>query len=182
LRVWHNYRSKPLSVWEQLDLALVIATEPYLLIDRDDRWPFNVTPAIELRPFPRIALDDLNTRYGGVLSAPELDKLFELVSGHPYLTRLAFYRLVVGNVPFSQVLQDAAAPDGPFGEHLRRLLLLIQEYDPRLTAALRQAIAIGTVPDEDAYHRLHGAGLLLRRDGRIVPANLLYARFFKAVR
>ena len=33
LRMWHNNRAQPLSVWESVDLALVIATEPYLLID-----------------------------------------------------------------------------------------------------------------------------------------------------
>jgi hypothetical protein len=182
LRLWHNYRSKLMSVWEQVDLALVIATEPYLLINRDDSSPFNVTPALELGPFPRVALDDLDHRYGGLLRASELDQLFALLNGHPYLTRLAFYRLAVDKVPFSTLLQDAAGTDGPFGEHLRHLLLLIQEYDARLKAALRQAIAIGTVPDEDAYYRLHAAGFVLRRNGRVVPANLLYARFFKAVR
>lgn len=29
LRLWHNRRAEPLSPWEQVDLALVIATEPY---------------------------------------------------------------------------------------------------------------------------------------------------------
>ena len=29
LRLWHNRRAEPSSPWEQVDLALVIATEPY---------------------------------------------------------------------------------------------------------------------------------------------------------
>jgi hypothetical protein len=181
LRAWHNDRSKPMSAWEQVDLALVIATEPYLLIDRGDQSPFNVTVPVEPGSFPRAALDELNARYGSILGSTDLDRLFELLSGHPYLTRLAFYRLVTG-VPLPRLFENAAAADGPFGEHLRRLLLLLQEGSVNLTAALQRIIAYGTVPDEHALRRLEGAGLVIRSSGRVVPANLLYARFFKAVR
>ena len=43
---------------------VIISTEPYMLIDRADQSPFNVTPPVELRTFPREALDTLNERYG----------------------------------------------------------------------------------------------------------------------
>jgi hypothetical protein len=56
LRLWHNRRAEPLSPWETVDLALVIATEPHLLIDSGDRSPFNVVPPVELEPFGRSTL------------------------------------------------------------------------------------------------------------------------------
>jgi AAA domain-containing protein/TIR domain-containing protein len=181
LRVWHNYRSKPSSVWRQVDLALVISTEPYLLIDTPDSSPFNVAISLELGPFLRGDLDVLNSQYGSDLSVLELDSLFDLLGGHPYLTRLALYRLVVDKMLFSQLLEDAAEPDGPFGEHLRSMLLRLQEHGTSLLTSLRQAIVSKPGPNEEAYFRLRGAGLVRRHDGRVVPSNLLYARFFKTV-
>jgi hypothetical protein len=43
-------------------------------------------------------------------------------------------------------------------------------------------ITHGKTPSQEAYSRLHGAGLAVRDAGRDVPANLLYARFFQGVR
>jgi hypothetical protein len=56
LRHWHNERAQISSPWEGVDLAMVIATEPYLLIPEADRSPFNVTPAIDLTANARISV------------------------------------------------------------------------------------------------------------------------------
>ncbi len=36
-------------------------------------------------------------------------------------------------------------------------------------------------PEEGDYYRLHAAGLVQREGGRVVPANLLYDRYFRRV-
>jgi hypothetical protein len=182
LRMWHNHRAQPLSAWEDVDLALVIATEPYLLIDAADQSPFNVSVPVSLTGFSREALDGLNAAYGHVLDPRALDGLFELLAGQPYLTRLAFY-CVAGPpaMTWPQISDQAASSEGPFGDHLKALLLKLEGH-PGLLEALRQAIRHGTLPDEDTYYRLRGAGLVIRRDGRIRPANSLYARFFGALK
>ena len=181
LRLWHNRRAEPSSVWEEVDLALVIATEPYLLIDSNDRSPFNVATAIEPQAFDRTSLDDLNSRYGADPKAPELDELFELVGGHPYLARLAFYRLATGqSATFDQLYDKAPTHEGPFGDHLRSMLMLLNEQDG-LLPAMQQVITNGSVRDESTYYRLHGAGLANREGRRVVPANTLYARFFRSL-
>jgi hypothetical protein len=179
LRVWHNRRAEPFSVWQEVDLALVIATEPYLLIDRKDRSPFNVATPIEPQAFDRGALDDLNGRYGTPLAAAELEDLRELVGGQPYLSRLAFYRVVTGQSPsFDQLYDKAPTHEGPFGDHLRSMLMLLNEQTGLLTA-MKQVVSNASVPDEETYYRLHGAGLANREGRRVVPANTLYARFFR---
>jgi hypothetical protein len=181
LRLWHNRRAEPLSPWDRVDLALVIATEPYLLIDSRDRSPFNVATPIELQLFERASLDALNDRYGGILDRSELDGLHDLLAGHPFLTRLAFYRLSAEASPSFKVLDTTAAePDGPFGDHLRAMLVLLRQQ-PGLLAAMRQVIAHGSVPDDEIYYRLHGAGLARKYGQRVNPANLLYARFFRGL-
>jgi hypothetical protein len=180
LRLWHNRRAdKP--IWDPVDLALVIATEPYALIDSKDRSPFNVAVPVELAAFDRDALDDLNRRYGGSLSRSDLDILHDLLGGHPFLTRLAFYRAGTGQVSTVAELEaKAAEPDGPFGDHLRAMLVLLQEREG-LLSALRQVVARASTPNDDSFYRLHGVGLVRRQDGKIKPANMLYARFFKSL-
>jgi len=56
LRSWLEIRSDPTQPdWARLELALVISTEPYLLITDAYRSPFNVRPSIELAPFRQCA-------------------------------------------------------------------------------------------------------------------------------
>ncbi len=181
LRFWHNQRAGPFSAWDKVDLALVISTEPYLLIDCADRSPFNVSPPIELSSFSRQNLDELNARYGGTLSAPQLDQLYRLLGGHPFLTRLAYFRLLVDPaISFDELDERADDISGPFGDHLRAKLSWLGR-DNELLGAFKQVITNRTVPNEDTYLRLRGAGLVVRQNGETVPANILYARFFKQV-
>lgn len=178
LRLWHNERARPASPWEKVDLALVIATEPYLLIAEADRSPFNVTPPIELHPFTRDELDVINTAHTGLLDASQLDKLHSLLSGHPYLTRLAYYRLLSWpKYDFTQLITRAADDDGPFGEHLRSRLFRLQRH-PSLLAAMRDVGSGMKRLNGELYYRLHGAGLIIRQHGEVIPANRLYAQFF----
>src|SRR5262249_51033222 len=170
---------QPSSAWECVDLALVIATEPYLLIPHADRSPFNVTPAIELNSFRRTHLDQINAAYGNLLTNVELDQLYELLSGQPYLTRLAFYRLSSSaDLSFESLMADSANTDGPFGEHLRSRLFLLQQQGDMLDA-MQRVITKSVELDHDAFYRLHAVGLVQRRGKETVPSNLLYARFFK---
>jgi hypothetical protein len=181
LRGWHNRRAYN-SLWEQLHLVLVISTEPHLLIDSPNQSPFNVVEPLRLEPLSRDQLEQLNGLHGVVLDSCELDDLYKLVGGQPYLSRLALYRLRAGpRLTFSELGQHAADPEGPFGEHLRSLLLSIQSR-PGLLDAMRQAVRYGTTPDDDTYDRLFRAGLIRRQGNRLVPTNILYARFFPDLR
>ncbi len=176
LRGWHNARADLSQTWEEVDLALVISTEPYLLIDSGDQSPFNVTPAIELPPFGRESITRLNEQFAQLLCHRELDELYELLNGQPYLIRLAFLRLGSSEYSFSELVDCAAESDGPFGDHLRALLMRLDQSNLR---ASMQQVTLGYKIDDTTYYRLHGAGLVYRKNHQIQPANLLYARFFR---
>jgi alpha-beta hydrolase superfamily lysophospholipase len=182
LRGWHNRRATHFQRgWDRLDLVLVVATEPNMLIQDTEQSPFNVTDPVRLEPFAQHQLDQLNTIFGSPLGKGELDELHELMGGQPYLTRLAFYRLGPAvEMPFWELARCAADDDGPFGEHLRAKLTQLQRR-PALAGAMARLIRRGVPPDEGDYHRLHAAGLTRREGGRIIPANLLYARFLGRV-
>jgi hypothetical protein len=171
LRGWHNRRASHPDAWEKLDLALVIPTEPYLLIDRADQSPFNVVTPLSLEPLSRDQMGQLNSLHGGVLNTGELDHLHALVGGQPYLSRLALYRLnAEPRLTFSQLDERAADPEGPFGEHLRSLLLRLQGRSGLLDA-MRQVVRHGTTSDDDTTHRLFRAGLTRHKGKRIVREN-----------
>ena len=139
LRSWHNKRSDPNTNWEKVDLAIVIATEPVLLISPDLQSPFNVTVSIDLTPFTREELELLNQRYVVPLSPSSLDRMFALIAGHPYLTRLAFYRLTAGPALSPESLfAKAANSNGPFGDHLRSRLFLLQRQPDRLSCIVSE--------------------------------------------
>lgn len=183
LRHWHNLRAmKPRQGWGRLDIALVVATEPSMLIEDATQSPFNVTAPILLEPFRREDLTQINEHFGAVLPATALDQLHELLGGQPYLSRLAFYQMAgPRRMDFGALTRKAADDDGAFGEHLRAKLTQLQRR-PELGETLKRLIRREVQPADPAYYRLHAAGLVLRDDrGRIVPANLLYARFFGRV-
>ena len=184
LRSWNEGRTDDgQPAWARLELALVISTEPYLLIDDAQRSPFNVRIPIVLDPFDADECRELNRRYGRVLGDDQAERLrCELLGGHPFLTRLAYYRLTRTDATgLDALMRDAARPDGPFGDHLRALLAKLRQSTRHdLLAALRQAIRHGTLPDELALDRLQAVGLVRRAGDGVAPANGLYARFFGA--
>jgi hypothetical protein len=180
LRIWHNNRWQ--EGWDRLDLALVIATEPYLLVASEHQSPFNVGEVVALPAFDLTATEELNRRYGEPLRRPECAQLHELLHGQPYLTRLALHRLVTPPaLPWSRLAEAADHDDGPFADHLKALLLRLTKAG--LGGAMRGAIRHGGIPGDDrtVFYRLRGAGLVVEEGDRILPANLLYARFFGRV-
>lgn len=178
LRFWINASKAAFRPrWRKLQLALVVSTEPALLIAEADRSPFNVGYVQELQPFTRPEFDELCDRHGCQI---DRDALWDLVRGHPYLSRLAFYRLVDEGLPFADLLRDAAAERGPFGDHLRALLVKLHE-NPELLSGMQQIIRMGTAPSDNIFYRLYSAGLVQKENGRINPSNLVYARYFRGI-
>lgn len=178
LRSWHNARTPLKPMWRKLDMAMVISTEPYLLIDDDHRSPFNVGEIIEIGPLTIDECFAINRRYGCVLQSDEVRQLWSLLGGQPSLTQTAFKRLTAPDrIAFESLINSAAEPHGPFGAHLRKLSTRLHKA-PELQAALRQIIDHGTRPEQSLCDRLAGAGLVRWEAGRVMPANRLYALYF----
>ena len=177
LRSWHNSR-RPGNEWKRLDLALVISTEPYLLIDDLNQSPFNVGQVIELDDFTPDRVRDLNVRHGYPLSDAELDRLMSLIGGHPYLVRRALYLVASGQTSPEALIASAARDDGPFGDHLRRHLFRFRDK-PELRKAMAQIVAHNTCSDDLLFYRLRGAGLVQRAGAALVPRYGLYATYFR---
>ncbi len=181
LRMWHDKRADPTCEFSKLGLALVTSSEPRLFIKDPLRSPFNVVAPLQLEPFTDAEAARLNLLYGAPLSDTECTTLCRLVAGHPFFLHEAFYRLC-GPSPmsFKRLKMEAARANGPFGQHLRAMLSNLKSAS--LLHVMLQAINDGTIADDDFY-RLEGAGLVRRKSsGRIVPANKVYAEFFRVAK
>ena len=81
------------------------------------------------------------------------------MGGQPYLIRQAFYCLRT-TIPSLAVLKCvAAADDGPFGDHLRRLLWNLQRA-PKMQNAVKQVLREHGCELEPEFQRLWAAGLI----------------------
>ncbi len=158
LRSWHNRRASR-EEWQKLNLVLVISTEPYLLIDDIHQSPFNVGLHLSLTDFDEKQIRELNHRHGSPVSKSDLPELIALLNGHPYLTRLALYKMVMEGMTWADLRRQAPTDNGPFGDHLWHQYWTV--YDrPELQNALRDIIRTQCCPDEISLFRLLRAGLI----------------------
>ena len=158
LRSWHNRRASR-ALWEKLNLVLVISTEPYLLIDDIHQSPFNVGLYLGLEDFSEAQVRDLNHRHGLPVTEEQAPELMTLLNGHPFLTRLALYKILAEKISWTALRESAPSDDGPFSDHLRHQYWILHDK-PELKEALRDIIQTNCCPDERALFRLLQAGLI----------------------
>ena len=180
-RSWHNERSlDPASPWEQLTLAIVYATEPHLFITDPNQSPFNVGTKLELRDFTVEQVAELNGRYGSPLKdQTEVSRYYRLVRGHPYLVHNGIFEMKRGGLSLSALEPLADQDEGPFGDHLRRILVLLAR-DPALTEAMREVLRGNPCPTTDSFYRLHSTGLVSGHSAREAKLRCpLYANYLE---
>lgn len=180
LRSWHNARAlNPTGPWRRLTIAIAYATEAHLFISDLNHSPFNVGTRLTLDDFTCEQLAQLNDRYGGPLVDDEVGRFHYLVGGHPYLAQRGLYEIHKNKTSLLALEQNADHEDGPFGDHLNRLLISLQQ-DQDLLQELRGFVLSGSSLSRSAFYRLRSAGVLsgetageprLRCD--------LYARYLK---
>ncbi|MBV9747761.1 MAG: AAA-like domain-containing protein [Acetobacteraceae bacterium] len=161
VRSWHNSRStEPGGPWSKLTVVIAYATEAHLFIQDLNQSPFNVGRRIELEDFNVQQVVDLNGRYGGPLKAyREAEELHTLLGGQPYLTRRALDVLATGKLDFAGLREHADRDDGPFGDHLKRLLLSVSRL-PEVLEYVRSLLEGRPGQNQDAYYRLLAGGII----------------------
>lgn len=158
IRTWHNARSvDPDSEWDRLSILIAYATEPHLFITDLSQSPFNVGLKLNLRDFTPEEVTRLNDMHQSPLDRTQLQLLYEQIGGHPYLVRRALYE-IASRLSFSALIAKAGREDGPFGDHLRRMLVVLAR-NPELREAVRLNLSSNTRIAIDYLYRLRRAGI-----------------------
>jgi serine/threonine protein kinase len=180
-RAWHNKRAlDPESPWHRLTLVIAYATEAHLFITDLNQSPFNVGTRLALEDFTYEQVAELNQRYGGPLrDRAEIARYYRLVSGHPYLVRRGLHELAARGWSLAQLEAAADLDEGPFGDHLRRLLLSLAG-DPALREVVQSVLKGKPAANTDSFYRLRSAGLMAGDSVRdLRPRCQLYATYWE---
>jgi hypothetical protein len=178
LRALHE-EAKRRDIWKKFRLVVVHSTEVYIPLDVN-KSPFNVGLPIELPEFNSPQVQELAARHGINWSATEVAELMALVGGHPYLVRLAMYRIARQDVTLNQLLNSATTEAGIYSDHLRRHLWNLEKY-PELIEAMREVSSVSTpvrLRLEFAF-KLNSMGLV-KQEGNYCSARCnLYHEYFR---
>jgi hypothetical protein len=160
-RSWHNERSlDPSGPWQQLSLAIAYASEAHLFITDVNQSPFNVGTRLVLADFTLEQVRELNQRYGSPLrNDSEIERLFALVGGQPFLTQRGLHQMVERGLSFAEFAAGAASDEGPYGDHLRRIFVSLNQ-DPALCEAVRSVISGRHSSSTDCFYRLRSSGVV----------------------
>ena len=180
-RSWHNARvPEPTLAWSRLTLAIAYATEAHLFITDMNQSPFNVGTLLVLEDFMPEQVAELNRRYGSPLrTTGELEKFCQIIGGHPYLANRGLYEMVHHGLSCAAFQARADRDDGVFGDHLRRILILLAK-DPELTEVVRGVLRGQPCASAKSFYRLRSAGVMTgdaARDARLRCQ--LYSRYLE---
>jgi hypothetical protein len=160
-RSWHNDRAyEPDGPWPKLTMAIAYATEAHLFITDVNQSPFNVGTRLILDDFTVPEVEELNRRYGNPLRSPvEVARLHALVGVQPYLTRRGLDHLVQHGASLAALEATADRDEGIFGDHLRRLLVMLSQ-EPETLEVVRGIFRGEGLPNAAVFYRFGSGGLL----------------------
>jgi hypothetical protein len=178
-RSWHNERSlDPSGPWQKLTMAIAYATEAHMFITDMNQSPFNVGTRLGLADFTLEQFTELNERYGCPLKdATEIAACFKLLGGQPYLTRRGLNEMASRGIDFRAFEAQACRDEGPFGDHLRRILFSLAQ-DPALCNVVRDVLGGRHSAATEEFYRLRSAGIVAGESAReMQPRCELYERY-----
>ena len=180
-RSWHNERAlDPSGPWAGLTLCIAYATEAHLFITDMNQSPFNVGTRLALEDFSAEQIKELDERYGNPLKTEDEAKQFQtLLGGHPFLVRRGLHEMTTRKISFAEFEAGADKEDGIFGDHLRRILVLLAK-DPELADVLKGVINGQPCPTPESFYRLRSSGIIHGNSQNDCQTRCdLYARFLK---
>jgi hypothetical protein len=183
LRFWHEEANNR-EVWKKLRFVVVHSTEIYIPLNFNQS-PFNVGLPIRLQGFSLEQVRVLALRHGFTWATGEggtqrLKALQDMVDGHPFLLRLAFYHLFHADLSLEQFLIEAPTQRGNYRDYLMRHLTTLQEH-PELAAAFTTVIMAEKPVEIETLlaYKLESMGLLVILGNTVAPRCSLYRLYFR---
>lgn len=181
LRSWYEKaRSRP--NWKKLRLAIAHATDVYIRLNINQS-PFNIGLPIELPELTQEQVEEFAQQYGLASDASLVERLMQLVGGHPYLLQQAFsYIKTYPDITLNKLIAEATTDAGIYRHHLREYWLILQQ-EPKLIAAL-QTVVNATKPvrlETISAYQLQSMGLVKLVGNEVEPRCQLYRNYFSDV-
>jgi serine/threonine protein kinase len=171
LRAWAESYHEP---WPRLRLMLAVSTTPALLVSDPNRSPFNLSVPIVISDLTAAQVEELAKRHKLPWAAPEIERVMQLVGGHPHLVRLLMHRAALHSIPLPELLDTSLGARWVLHDdvlRMRRWLTL----RGLMGIAARVAEDSGVALDPTEYERATRAGVVLEEaQGRLRLRNRLY--------
>lgn len=183
LRYWHNLRATDhTGAWRGLRFAIAHASDPALWIPSTFQSPFNVGLPLELEDLTVGQVAELNRRLGEPLKMDaEIEALWNLIGGHPYLVRRSLHALSSSALSFPEFMDTAPSERGPLGSYLKLYFHQVMG-DEGLLPSLREILSEGVCRDGYIFDRLWSIGLVVSPKPNVVRLRCkLYEDFFRSV-
>lgn len=181
LRAWHE-KGKNDEAWKKFRLVLTHSQEVYISLEINQS-PFNVGTAIELPEFNREQVQTLFKRHKLPHTDTQIEQLMAIVGGHPYLIRIALYKMARSNLTLDKLLKTATNEKGLYADHLRRQLVNLQEHPALATIFKKIVTADNPIQIKElgtTDFKLEALGLIKIDDNHdVIPWCELYRRYFK---
>jgi hypothetical protein len=174
LRAWYE-DARILPDWQRLRFIVAHSTDIYPTLNIN-RSPFNVGLAVELTEFSFEQMLELAQRQGLSPDSkhPHLEKLFQLIGGHPYLLQQGLEKLD-NTLDMETFLEIAPTEAGPYAQYFRNLLSHLQD-NHELGSAMKTVLQTSTpvkVKSELAF-MLHSLGLVRFQGNEVEIFSPLY--------
>lgn len=127
-------------------------------------------------------VQDLVRRHKLKWTPEQVRQLMAMLGGHPYLVRVALYKIARGQITLEQLLKIAHLEEGPYYDHLRHHLLSLQEY-PDLVVTLKNIVTANSPIAEKevaSVYKLHNMGLVKIQNNTVMPSCELYRLYFRS--
>jgi hypothetical protein len=178
LRAWHE-RAKNDAIWQKLRLVIVHSQEAYTPKDINQS-PFNVGLPVELTELTLVQVQNLAKLHGLNWTGEQVQKLMAMVGGHPYLVRIALYRIARREMTLEHLLEIAPTEEGLYRNHLLRHLSNL-EQNKELLAAMKEVVDTNKPVRIKAGQasQLYSMGLVKYTGNYVQPLCDLYNQYFR---
>ena len=167
------------KIWQKLRLVIVHSTEAYVPMNISES-PFNIGIRFELPEFTPEQILDLAKRHQLEWSNTEVEKLRNMIGGHPFLVRLSLYQIARHEITLTHLLETAPTLEGIFSSHLRHIESILIDQE-ELGAAMKK-IVNSTVPgrfSNPVRYKLKALGLVNLLNDIVTLRCKLYQLYFQ---
>lgn len=177
LRNWHEL-GKSDDTWKRVKIIIAFAAGEELAIDDVNQSPFNVGLPANLDEFTDTNILHLAQLHGLNWTPQDVKEFTDVIGGHPYLIRKGLYEIASQQLSLKKFLDQSAADDGVYGDHLSRHLWFLKRR-PDLAKTMKDIIAYKTTSDFINCEILRGLGLIKGTDPNYYPSFKLYELYLK---